>query len=420
MHARRWTGVALAAAVALVSSAPSTARACGGFFCDNVQPVVQTAERILFRVRHDGAITTYVEVQYEGPPQGFGWALPAPAGITVDDVTTAPAGLFDALERATAPRFVVGQYDDGGGQDDEGCGGWCCLGGGGGGDDGVYYEEEPPQPDTTGVLVVGEAVVGPYDIQIIQAESAANLINWLQLNGYQIPAAALGPMEHYVSENMSFIGVKLQAAVPAGPIDTLAFTTPAPYPMIPLLLTGVAAAPGMEIIAYVSGPGRYAPGNYDEFSVDFDRVRWVDDRHEETTYDDVLREELALLDDGQGLTAEFAGPVDSLYANFTGTPVEAIVPRGSYLTRFRTFMDPEDMTADPYWVPDTSAPIVDNVHTIYGVAGDTDTDAGGDDGYAPADDDGGSRPLFMGLALALALAFKPRRRGWLRSPKDRD
>ena len=60
--------------------------------------MLQTAERILFRVNDDDTITAIVEIQYAGPPSQFGWVLPVSPGLTVDDLGTAPVGLFDALE----------------------------------------------------------------------------------------------------------------------------------------------------------------------------------------------------------------------------------------------------------------------------------------------------------------------------------
>ena len=64
-------------------------------------PVIQTAERILFRVNDDDTVTTIVEIQYQGPPANFAWVLPVGPGLNVEDLGTAPAGPFDELERRT-------------------------------------------------------------------------------------------------------------------------------------------------------------------------------------------------------------------------------------------------------------------------------------------------------------------------------
>lgn len=56
----------------------SSSHACGGFFCSGggtttttqtgdygIVPVVQDAERILFRINEDATLTTFVEVGYQ-------------------------------------------------------------------------------------------------------------------------------------------------------------------------------------------------------------------------------------------------------------------------------------------------------------------------------------------------------------------
>ena len=259
---------------------PASAFAWGGFFCDAiVDPVVQTAERVLFRVNDDETVTTVVEVQYEGEPTQFGWVLPLSETIDAEDVETVEAGLFDELEALSAPVFVSPVPASGADAEAVGYSGMSmgCAGpfwmGGGGGDVAAFQP-----PDTSGVEVVGEAVVGPYAVEIITAESADNLVNWLQLNGYQMPSSSMEPIAHYVTAGMSFLGLKLNPDVPAGPIDALAFTTPGATPMLPLVLTSVAAAEDMEITAYVLAPERYAPQGYTDLEFDWDAVSWTDAR----------------------------------------------------------------------------------------------------------------------------------------------
>lgn len=340
--------------VAAMWSVPADVRACGGFFCDNVDPVIQTAERILFRVNDDHTVTTIVEIQYAGPPSQFGWVLPVSPGLTTDDIGTAPAGLFDELEARAAPVFE--QPADGGASiaaDDEasGCGRRSYSG----------DSFESPPPDISGVNVVGEAVVGPYALEIITAEEGENLSNWLLVNGYQIPPAAIPAMDHYIARKMAFLGVKLEADVPAGPIDALSFTYAGAAPSIPLILTAVAAAADMEIIAYVAGPGRYVPGNYIDLELDFGRVTWTGDGETDTDYAEVLA---AAVDEagGRAFNTEFAGVIGET-GKLDGTPLADVLERDDYVTRFHTFMSAPDMIEDPHWLPGT-APDVDNHHVL--------------------------------------------------------
>lgn len=340
------------------SLVPTTAQACGGFFCNNVEPVVQTAERILFRVDDDGTITTVVEVQYEGPPGNFGWVVPIPHVIDADAITTVEPGFFDTLEEVTGPVFEVAVDEGGAGSaamEGAGCG--CDPGWGRGWGD----EWSPPPPDTSGVEVVGEAVIGPYAVEIITAKKGENLSNWLLLNGYQIPQVAAGPMQHYIDQGAAFIGLRLQPDVPAGPIDALAFTYQGQTPSVPLILTSVACASELEIVAYVAGQGRFEPGNYVDLEFDYERVGWVSE--EETDYEVWLREDVEAAG-GQGWNTEFAQPL-TRYPELHHANLDQMLPRDLYLTRFHTYIQPLHMTDDPWWRPSTR-PDVDNHHYIWG------------------------------------------------------
>ena len=54
MRAHGWTFV-------LTLLAPSSALACGGFFCSSAAPVVQTGESVLFVIDDDGVRTSLLD-----------------------------------------------------------------------------------------------------------------------------------------------------------------------------------------------------------------------------------------------------------------------------------------------------------------------------------------------------------------------
>ena len=68
---RTSTALAISAACGLALLAPSTASACGGFFCSNT-PVNQSGERIAF-VLEDGHVEAHVEILYSGSAKKFAW-----------------------------------------------------------------------------------------------------------------------------------------------------------------------------------------------------------------------------------------------------------------------------------------------------------------------------------------------------------
>ena len=71
-------------AMATAMTLPSTALACGGFFCNNNAPVDQTAEEIAFVVDEDlQQVTAHVKIMYEGPAEEFSWIVPVKAEPTL-------------------------------------------------------------------------------------------------------------------------------------------------------------------------------------------------------------------------------------------------------------------------------------------------------------------------------------------------
>jgi len=346
-------------------SAPATA--CGGFFCNNVDPVVQQGERILFRQDGPEMWTTFVEVQFEGPPSEFAWVVPITVALDPEtQITVAPAGLFDELEAITAPRFV--QDSDLYAESDAamfapvkepsscGCGPQTLWGG-----DLYYSDTFGTTPDTSGVDVVGAAVVGPYDIEVITAEESDNLVNWLQLNGYQMPLIAEEPLEHYLSQGYAFLGLKLVADVPEGPIDTLVLECGGSEPAIPLVLTSIAAVPDMEITAYVLADERYVPGNFHDLGFDYQSVSFTYDGG--TDYEPLLIHAIDAYG-GHAWNTEFARTASEVLPQLS-TQMVAALDHGGYLTRFHTFVSPEEMGLDPVFVADPEAPDVGNVHVVY-------------------------------------------------------
>ena len=105
----------------------------------------------------------HVRIQYDGPPDQFGWLLPVPADPTLE-VKLSTEALFDSLDQLYAPRFIVQRNFEPG-----------CA--------------PPPQAEFAedgavanaggGVNVVSREAVGPYDRVILEAQSVEELRSWL-------------------------------------------------------------------------------------------------------------------------------------------------------------------------------------------------------------------------------------------------
>src|SRR6187399_3054455 len=87
---------------------PSTALACGGFFCNQSQPVNQAAEGIIFADNGDGTVTAVIQIKYQGPSKNFSWLLPISSVPKSDsDIGVASDLAFQRLQAITNPSYSL-------------------------------------------------------------------------------------------------------------------------------------------------------------------------------------------------------------------------------------------------------------------------------------------------------------------------
>src|SRR4051794_30724479 len=102
------SGVLGIAAWAASAWMPSTALACGGFFCNSAQPVNQAAEGIIFADNGDGTVTAVIQIKYQGPSQSFSWLLPISSVPKADsDIAVASDLAFQRLQTASNPNYSL-------------------------------------------------------------------------------------------------------------------------------------------------------------------------------------------------------------------------------------------------------------------------------------------------------------------------
>ena len=290
---------ALVAAAGVLT--PTPAQACGGFFCNNSQPVNQAAERVVFT--YDGElIHMHIRITYAGPATEFGWILPVPAGG--DDEAEAVKAelsseeLFRILDANYSPIFQLTTVfpDD--------CG---DRGFGGGGESSA--DGAPEDGGEGGVQVLSREAVGPFDRAILSADSVETLRAWLDENGFDIPEALDAKMAPYVDEGRVFVVLKLLPGSDSGDIQPLRITFLSDTASIPIRPTAVAANPDMGLIVHALSDKRAIPtGDWRHVEINEAAIDWQGGG---ANYADVVSKAVDEAG-GHAFTTDYAGSAEAL------------------------------------------------------------------------------------------------------------
>ncbi|HEY5949633.1 MAG TPA: DUF2330 domain-containing protein [Kofleriaceae bacterium] len=278
---------ALVAALALVTAGAvlvtqtPVARACGCLsppaVTEGDYAVNQSAEQIIFEVE-PGWVTAHVLIKYAGDPASFAWLIPVPE---VPELAISPVSAFGLLDKATAPIVTVGTenicpvsewtcaYNE-----PAYCGGFAgedTAGTGGGSGGGVSSADagaagEPP------VTVINEQVVGDYQTVTFRASEAGLATQWLRDNGFIVNQTTSIYMESYVQANMVFVAAKLVPGAGVKAIKPLKMRYRAAYPMVPLILTAVAAEPHLTVTTFIYGSRPFRPLGHPLVTLNPDRI----------------------------------------------------------------------------------------------------------------------------------------------------
>jgi len=290
---------------------PASALACGGFFCNQSQPVNQAAESIIFADNGDGTTTAVIQIQYQGPSKSFSWLLPISSVPKADtDIGVASNLALQRLQSATNPNYTLTTRIEGTCRQDtnlnlgNGTGGSAATSGG---------PTAAPGIDRGGVTVEASGVVGAFEWAVISldkslAEPADAAIEWLELNQYDVPAGAGSLLGPYLADGMYLLALKLTKGADSGSIRPIVLTYAGSEASIPVKLTAVAANDDMGVLTWMLGPARAVPKNYLSLELNEARINWF---NAAPTYNSVVIE-AANDAGGQGFVTEFAGATSKL------------------------------------------------------------------------------------------------------------
>jgi hypothetical protein len=224
-----------------------------------------------------------IETTFVGEGKDFAWVVPLPAMPKVEAATT---GLFPTLRMITRPRVIdyepewfilpaIGLF----------AGiliwigiitrnwigvaliflltlclaSWPLMLGFGLGEEGAA---KGPPPG--GVQVRERAVVGAYETATISGVEGAGILDWLNGNGYVVPASTRPVLDQYAREKWYFVAARLRResaeSAPAAP-HPLSFTFATDRAVYPLRLTGIENGP-LDVELFVAGGKEAAAGSF--------------------------------------------------------------------------------------------------------------------------------------------------------------
>lgn len=290
------TSVLLTAIVAVATWA-GRAEACGCFAPpDPTVPVVQAGERILFATAN-GQVTAHIQIQYAGDAKDFGWLLPVPS---VPTLKVGTEELFTQLIATTQPRYFVQVRATGN------CSGLFP---------GVGFANAAPSARGVedsefgggGSPLVIQSSIGPYDYAVLKADDKTAMLKWLADNRYFIPVGTEDVVGPYIRPGAFFLALKLQSGKSAGDIQPVVLQYPSDLPMIPIILTSVAAQPNMGIQVWMLGNGRAIPRNYRHVVLNDSQLDWFNSAQ---NYNDVVIKAVSEAPEKHAFLTEYAGTSD--------------------------------------------------------------------------------------------------------------
>lgn len=262
----------LGLALALMA-APSVAHAfCGTYVGQPGAELYANTSQVLM-VRQGERTTLTLANDYEGDLTDFAMVIPVPVVLQDGDVRVADADLLDRFAEFTGPRLVqyscsdlVWDESDYGGD----------YGGGGcwGGDDMAFDDTDvdvdmvTDPADSLAVEVESAFTVGSYDIVVLSSEDSADLVTWLQLEGYGVSPDAEAMLGEYIEAGSYFFAAKVhldELPEDGAFLPPLQVSYSSPAFSLPIKLGTLNSAGSQDLVLYtVTDGGRVGVANYPE------------------------------------------------------------------------------------------------------------------------------------------------------------
>jgi hypothetical protein len=283
--------LAVVVAGSTFAAAPASAF-CGTYVGSPGAELYSGASRVVL-ARQGSTTTLTFANDYQGPLREFALVVPVPASITAADVAVLDPDDLDQVDAYVAPRLVeytcaelndVDAYPFGPAQ---GCG----CGRPSSDDLDTDSSSDPSQSGGTPLDVTVESAfaAGEYEIQVLSSRTAADLVAWLDQEGYGVSAEAEDMLGEYIEAGAYFFAAKVRLEeVPLAPgpegapyLSPLQVRYESEVFGLPIRL-GTLNSPGTQdlLLTTLTGPedGRVAISNYPEVEIT-EECMWDEERH---------------------------------------------------------------------------------------------------------------------------------------------
>lgn len=290
----------------------------------------------------DDRETLVLQTDYEGELADFSWLIPAPSPVTANDVCEADSDVFSWMDELTAPSFYLVKASGGG----------CSCGGGAG--DGAGPESGYTDQDH--VEVIETILTETYEVNVLAASEAQDLVDWLDQNSYAYPTGAEAVFADYILRGWYFLAVRIRPSNPGAEVQQslapLQISFETGEPVYPLMISSLSSDPETEILIHLLSDHRYRTSNVSCEEVDYQHTG------EPNGYKSNYRQWMkGQVEDWYGKVyfVEYAGWLpyyDCLTVNnyLEGDPINC--DDDVFVTRFRSYFSPDLFMDDIYFEQD--------------------------------------------------------------------
>lgn len=250
---------ALAGASALALTGGAVAF-CGFYVAKADTKLFNKASKVAIMRDGDRTVITMAN-DYKGELKEFAMVIPVPVVLQEGQIHVTDNAILDHLDAYTAPRLV--EYFDG-----DPCQENIIVTAQRLSDAAAPVAEfEEARARSLSVTVEAEYTVGEYDIQILSAEESGGLAQWLEENGYKLPAGAEQTLGSYIKQGAKFFVAKVnleeQSNTGLKYLRPLQIAFESPRFMLPIRLGTVNADGKQELFVFaLTRTGRIETVNY--------------------------------------------------------------------------------------------------------------------------------------------------------------